>query len=199
MTDEELEKSLKVMCEEVTGQQQVIDQLLASPLKRTRETANIVLAGQPGVGKTAIMKQLGEQIAAQGLADRFKDIIVFNPLSPTEVKKLTDTMIDKHPNVPADRKGEAKTIVQEMLDQGLYDEERGMRSLRPLIKAIADVSSAPDMREALTSKYPALMNRASIKSGERLAEAFTNGTADRTQALRPYRLKSRGVGFFSLN
>jgi hypothetical protein len=133
------------------------------------------------------------------LVDRFKDAVLVKPFGPVEVKKLVDMLIDKHEQVPADRKEEAKALLNEMVEQGVYDETKGLRSLRPIVKAIAEISLAPDMREALAVKYPVFTRRISVNSGERLAEAFTTGTAARTGVRKPVRLKSRGVGFFSLN
>jgi hypothetical protein len=188
MTPEELEKVKDKITQQVVGQQDVINKILGADVD-----------AQAGAGKTAIFKGVADKIAADAFAERFKKIVIMRPMSEATIKQLVDILVDKHEKVPADRKEEAKAILQEMADQGAYDEAKGLRSLRPILNAIADVSSAPDMREALAAKYPVFTKRISINSGERLADAFTNGTAASTRALKPVRLKSRGVGFFTLH
>lgn len=204
MTPEELKKLEDTLEQYTVGRQTEVDDVLKALTERKGKTSSIVLTGQAGAGKTAIFKGIADKVAADAFAERFKKIVIMRPMSDETMKQLVDKLIDSNGGVPADRKEEAKAIVQEMLDQGFMDEEKGVRGLRPLIKAIADVSSEPDMREALASKYPVYTRRASVKSGERLADAFTNGTNGRTQARKPYRLKSNrpasgGVGFFTLH
>lgn len=203
MTDAELEKSLNATCEQTVGRQREVEELTQSLLKRGKKTSSVLLTGPPGVGKTAIMKQLADQIAAQGLTDRLKDFVIFTPYTPEQVRDIVGKMIDLDGKVPADRKEEAKTLMHEVIAQEEYDSAKGLRGLRPIIKAIAEVSSAPDMREALAGRYPMFINRVSIRTGERLADEFTNGTATRAGVRKPVKFKSReksrGVGFFTLN
>lgn len=175
----------------MTPEQQMAEDITNALLERETgsEAAAVTVAS---IARTSV------QMPA-ALADRFKDVVLAKPFGPLEVKKLVDMLVDKDGQVPAGRKEEAKAILNEMVEQGVYDETKGLRSLRPIVHAIADVSSAPDMRAALAGKYPDFTQRVSVNSGKRLAEAFTNGTDGETRALKPFRLKSRGVGFFSLN
>lgn len=193
MTPEELKKLEETVDRYTVGRQADVEQILQSLSKR-KKPASIVLTGPPGVGKTEMFKKI---------AERFKDVIPFEPLSAADIKLVAAHMIDRHEGLPADRKDEAKAIIHELLDQGVMDSAQGLRGLQPVVNAIAAVSQAPDMREALASQYPMFINRVSVRTGERLADEFTGGTAARTQARKPVKFKSReksrGVGFFTLN
>lgn len=199
MTPREEQELKDKLAQQVMGQQEICEQLLKS--LGGKGSSGSILTGPAGAGRSAILKEAAKKLTAPGRDRpyRLEDFVPFQPFTAEQVKQVVDKLVDQQWKVPAARKDEAKAIVQELIAQEGYDGPKGLRGLKSIVKAVAAVSSAPDMREALTGQFPVFARRASMKSGEQLAESFTGGTAIATQALKPLRLKSRGVGFFSLH
>lgn len=203
MASTEQEEFQEKITQHVLGQKAVIDHILNGASASAKNPPVTIMLGPAGTGKTAALKAYADRMAAQKLADRFKSIVIMRPISDGQTKQLTDKMIDDSGAIPAGRKEEAKALVREMIDQGAYEPEKGLRGLKPLIAAIAAVSPEPDMCEALGAKYPVFVQRISENSGKRLAESFENGTTGKTSARKPLKFKpqpkSGRVGFFPLN
>ena len=175
----------------MTPEQQMLEDITQALLER--ETGSEAVA----VTTVSISKTSLSMPAA--LADRLKDVVVFEPLTPNTIGIITGRIIDRCGGLSDSRKEEAKAIVGEIIASGSCGTVPNGRAVRHLVDNITSVAGEGDLRAAITEKYPAYGHSLSVNSGRILAESFNAGTAGETKPLRPLRLKSRGVVFFALH
>jgi hypothetical protein len=132
-------------------------------------------------------------------ADRTADFILLKPMTPAMIDMLAGSLVDRHERLAPACKEQAKDVAREIIGAGGCGAEPNARAVRRLVEDIASLTGIDNLHKALAEKYPAYGQRVSLNSGKRLADEFTRGTAGATQALKPLKLKSGRVGFFSLN